>query len=66
MQFIKGLENQNSINGKQTLGESIEKKSMHPDDFAAHLAWVIAKRSHDIVLGKTFAENVPIYRRIIG
>ena len=37
MQFIQERENQKSLNGKQALGDGIEKKPMHPDDFAAHL-----------------------------
>jgi hypothetical protein len=66
MQFIDIQENQNSFNGKQISGDSIEKKSMHPDDFAAHLAWVTAKRSHENILDKTFTKNIPKYYWIFG
>ncbi len=64
MQFIQERENQNSYNGKQASGDGVEKKPMHPDDFAAHLAWVTAKRFHELVLKKTFAD--PVYCRFIG
>lgn len=64
MQFIQERENEKSLDGKQALGDGIEKKPMHPDDFAAHLAWVTAKRFHELVLEKTFAD--PVYYRCIG
>jgi len=38
---------------------------MHPDDYKAHLAWITAKRLHELVLKETFPEK-SIYRRIIG
>jgi hypothetical protein len=38
---------------------------MHPDDFSALLAWITAKRYHELVLGKTHAEK-PVYYRILG
>jgi len=66
MQFTDIQENQNSFNRIQASGESIEKISMHPDDFAAHLAWVTAKRSHENILGKTFADRVPKFYWIFG
>ena len=64
MQFIQERENQKYLNGMQALGDGIEKKPMHPDDFAAQLAWVTAKRFHELVLEKTFAD--PVYYRCIG
>ena len=64
MQFIQEQENQKSLNGKQAFEDGIEKKPMHPDDFSAHLAWVTAKRFHELVLEKTFAD--PVYYRGIG
>ena len=60
MQIIQERKNQNSVDSMQGFGEYIEKKPMHPDDFKAHHAWVTAKRFHEIVLGKTFAEK-PVY-----
>ena len=33
---------------------------MHPDDFEAHLAWIMAKRFHELVLKNTFHEK-PVY-----
>ena len=65
MQFIQERDNQNSLNGKQASGDGIEKKPMHPDDFKAHLAWVTAKRFHELALWETFAEK-PEYYRFIG
>jgi hypothetical protein len=51
--------------GMQPAGECVEAVPMHPDDFTAHLAWVIAKRFHELVMQETCAEK-PQYRRIIG
>lgn len=65
MQIIQERENQNSVDSMQGFGKYIEKKSMHPDDFKAHLAWVTAKRFHELVLEKTFAE-MPVYNRFPG
>ncbi len=42
-----------------------ESVPMHPDDYKAHLAWITAKRLHELVLKETFPEK-SIYRRIIG
>jgi hypothetical protein len=64
MQFIQERENQKTLNEKQALEDGIEKKLIHPDDFAALLAWVTAKRFHELVLEKTFAD--PVYYRCIG
>ena len=65
MQFIQERKNQKTLNEKQALEDGIEKKLIHPDDFAALLAWVTAKRFHERVLEKTFAE-IPVYYRGIG
>ncbi|MFA4824638.1 MAG: hypothetical protein WC593_05710 [Methanoregula sp.] len=65
MQIVHERENQNPCENKQGFGECIEKKPMHPDDFEAHLTWVTAKRFHEQVLGKTFAEK-PVNYWIIG
>lgn len=35
----------------------LEKKSMHPEDFRAHLAWVTAKQVCHIIKEKTFIER---------
>ena len=64
MQFIQERKNQKTLNEKQALEDGIEKKLIHPDDFAALLAWVTAKRFHELVLEKTFAD--PVYYRFIG
>ena len=65
MQFIQERKNQKTLNEKQALEDGIEKKLMHPDDFAALLAWVTAKRFHELVLERTFAE-IPVYYQGIG
>ena len=49
----------------QHTDDHIEKAPMHPDDFEAHLAWITAKRFHELVLKETFAEK-PVFYRVIG
>lgn len=39
---------------------SAERIPMHPDDFAAHRAWVAAKRSHETRQETGFSEK-PVY-----
>jgi hypothetical protein len=34
-----------------------EKVPMHPDDFAALLSWITAKRFHETGIEKAFREN---------
>ena len=65
MQIIQERKNQKSVDVMQGFDEYIEKKPMHPDDFKAHLAWVTAKRFHDIVPERAFAEETVRYQ-IIG
>jgi hypothetical protein len=65
MQFIKEREKPNSLDRMHASGERIEQEPMHPDDFDAPLAWVTAKRFHEFVLEKPFAEK-PVYYRIMG
>ena len=38
---------------------------MHPDDFEAHLAWIMAKRFHELVLKENFPEKT-LYYQIVG
>jgi hypothetical protein len=42
-----------------------EMVPMHPDDFEAHLAWIMAKRFHELVLKETFPEK-SVYYRLVG
>jgi hypothetical protein len=35
--------------------EQSDTVPMHPDDFEAHLAWIMAKRFHEMGLKKTFS-----------
>jgi hypothetical protein len=56
---------QDSLYGMQPAGECAEPIPMHPDDFKAHLAWVIAKRFHELTGKETYAEK-DMCRRIIG
>jgi len=46
-------------------GTAPEQEPMHPDDFSALLAWITAKRYHEMVLGKTHAEKA-VYYRLLG
>jgi hypothetical protein len=46
-------------------GACVVKKAMHPDDFAAHLAWVTAKRFHEYVPGAKPAKK-PVGHWMIG
>jgi len=46
-------------------GTAPEQEPMHPDDFSALLAWITAKRYHELVLGKTHAEKA-VYYRLLG
>lgn len=64
MQSIDETKNSDSIYEMQSAGEENEQVPMHPDDFEAHLAWVIAKRFHELVLRETFAEKPVFYRFI--
>jgi hypothetical protein len=34
-----------------------EHRPMHPDDYAAHLSWVIASRFHEMVRNRAFPEK---------
>jgi len=44
MQFIHDRKISNSLHGTRPYVGLIEQVPIHPDDFAAHLAWVRAKR----------------------
>jgi len=46
-------------------GTAPEQEPMHPDDFSALLAWITAKRYHELVLGKTHGEKA-VYYRLLG
>jgi hypothetical protein len=50
MQFIQDRKISNLLQRMQPAGECIEQEPMNPDDFEAHLAWVTAKRFHELVL----------------
>jgi|GEM_PF-1644415 len=45
--------------------DQTESVPMHPDDYEAHLAWITAKRFHELVLKESFPEKSEYYR-IIG
>ncbi len=53
------------ISNLQKSDEKAAQVPMHPDDFEAHLAWITAKRLHELVLKETFAEK-PVYYRLVG
>jgi hypothetical protein len=42
-----------------------ENVPMHPDDFEAHHAWIMAKRFHELGLKERSGEKT-VYYRIIG
>ena len=65
MQSIEDTKFPDSPYGMHMAGEHTEQKPMHPDDFKAHLAWVIAKRFHELIGKETYVKK-PMYRRIIG
>lgn len=41
-----------------------ESVPMHPEDYKAHLAWITAKRFHELVLKETFPEKSKYFHRI--
>jgi hypothetical protein len=65
MQWIKENETQNPTRGIKISGDNTEIKPMHPEDFRAHLAWVTAKRSQELVRQEMVTEK-PVYYRFIG
>jgi hypothetical protein len=65
MQSLHDRKNSGTIYRMQPDEKPAEQEPMHPDDFVAHLAWITAKRYHELVLGKTHAEK-PVYYRILG
>jgi hypothetical protein len=48
MQVIKGRKITGPFCKMQPEGENTRQKSMHPDDFGAHFAWVTAKRFDEL------------------
>jgi len=49
--------------GNNSLPE--QKIPMHPDDFSALMAWVIAKRFHESGTGRSFTEK-PVWFSLVG
>ena len=54
-----------TLEGTKCTGRASEKVPMDPDDFAALLSWITAKRFHEKGIGKTYREK-PVYFGIIG
>ncbi|MGD0079344.1 MAG: hypothetical protein ABSB80_01695 [Methanoregula sp.] len=54
-----------TLEGTTCTGGASEKVPMHPDDFAALLSWITAKRFHETGIGETYREK-PVYFGIIG
>ncbi len=50
--------------GMQSSRDQTENVPMHPDDFEAYLAWVTAKRFHELVPGKIFRDKPEYYQNI--
>jgi hypothetical protein len=46
------------VSGMQSSWDDTEKMPIHPDDFEAHLAWVTAKRYHEMAVKKDFRKNL--------
>ena len=65
MQSLHDRKTPDHVYRMQSAETPVEQEPMHPDDFVAHLAWITAKRYHELVLGETHAEK-PVYYRIIG
>jgi hypothetical protein len=59
---IQEQENPDPLEDFQVSIMCVEKKLMHPDDFEAHLAWVTAKRVHELVSEKPLHKS----RFVIG
>jgi hypothetical protein len=65
MNVTDELKNPTHAPGWLPSGYPAETVPMHPDDFAAHLAWITAKRFSELVLKDSPAENYR-YSRIVG
>jgi hypothetical protein len=50
-----------SVNRFNRDSSNSEQVPMHPDDFSAHLSWIIAKRCHEVILGKSPEEKAVHY-----
>lgn len=48
MQVIKSRKITGTLGKMHLAGEITGQKSMHPDDFQAHFAWVTAKRFYEL------------------
>ena len=65
MNVTDELKNPTHTPGLHPSGYPAETIPMHQDDFAAHLAWITAKRFSELVLKDSPAENYR-YCRIVG
>jgi hypothetical protein len=60
MSPAEARKNPTSACATRRFGDQAERVPMHPDDFEAHYAWIVAKRFHELVLKERFAEK-PVY-----
>jgi hypothetical protein len=65
MSFSEKIKIQTRAAGMQLSKDHIETIPMHPDDFEAQLAWIMAKRFHEMIVKETSPEKTGNCR-IIG
>ena len=58
MSFMKDSKTLVPLYRMQQVTECCEPVLMHPDDFDAHLAWVMAKRFHEMGLNESSAKTL--------
>lgn len=65
IRFLKERNRSQRAPIKSPSRDHTESVPMHPDDYEAHLAWITAKRFHELLLKESFPEK-SVYYRIIG
>ena len=60
MQITQERKLSGTPNTLQTPGNSTEPVRMHPDDYSALLAWITAKRFHELVSEKKIPSYLPL------
>ena len=64
MQITQERKLSGAPNALQTTGNGTEPVRMHPDDYSALLAWITAKRFHELVREKTVCHLLSGYSRM--
>jgi hypothetical protein len=57
MQPARKKENRDASCGMRSSGNFPAQERMHPEDYKAHLAWVISKQFRELALKKTLNEK---------